>query len=321
MAGAITHLLVAERAAQELEDSAPGLAQILATQKSYLLLGSVSPDLPYLSIPPGGQSFWADQMHYRSTNQLVLQGAVEVGDSRLLPKPEGQAQLAWLAGFAAHCVTDATIHPIVQAIVGPYQANRDEHRRCEMTQDSLLFSVVKECDVCDSQFVDVLRRLEPPELRRKILDLWDWGLHAVYGDLDPGANPKVWLAGYSTCLNAAADSEVLLTLSRALHALEGYHYYSADAIRSKRQEDARKYFDAIPIPHRPGDTGSFLDRAFLRAVKHVLEVWVALWQDVQHSAEITDVATGQLHKVLKNWDLDTGADMDQFDPRVTYWPA
>ncbi|RJP17829.1 MAG: hypothetical protein C4529_14060 [Deltaproteobacteria bacterium] len=62
-------------------------------------------------------------MHYEHTN------AIAINAHEALKKAWGQSsvpdetKLVWMIGFVSHLVTDATIHPIVQAIVGPY----DEH--------------------------------------------------------------------------------------------------------------------------------------------------------------------------------------------------
>jgi hypothetical protein len=322
MAGAITHLLVAERALEQAKVSVPDLRVLLDGFEPFVLLGSVSPDLPYLNRLSPRQSVWADQMHYSHTNLLAMRWAVDIGSRNIVGRPEGKAELAWVAGFIAHCVADATIHPVVQAIVGPYHANPDEHRACEMTQDSLLFSKLKGCDLCGSQFVDTLKRCGPEALRDNILDLWTWPLQGIYPRIKPAPKPRAWYSFYTTLLDGAVDSDLLAGLSRIVKGVQTYLYLSAARIRADRPEEARRYYDEIPVPNRANAIGSFFEDAFSRTVENIVEVWSALWADVQNANVIGDsLDTAALGKVMKNWDLDTGADMDQPDPRVSFWPV
>lgn len=321
MAGAVTHLLVVDESLGRLAEVLPELLEKVQLARPFALLGAVSPDLPYLDVVSQGQSTWADRMHYRFTNQLVLQGAIDIGGRNLVGTARGNAELGWLMGFAAHCVTDATIHPIVQAIVGPYHANPEEHRRCEMTQDSLLYSAVKGCELCGSEYVEVLKQCEPKGIRDNVLNLWTWPLKAIYPDLRPRPKPRSWFSRYSSLLDTAADCDLVVKLCRGLPGAESYLYSSAATICLDRPEEARRYFDEVPLPNQRG-TGRFQDVGFKRAVENVVEVWSALWADVQNAEAIgEDIGRGSLVKVLRNWDLDTGADMDIPDPRVSYWPV
>lgn len=325
MAGAITHLLVVD-AALEKAHSDPGLsrlAKLLQSATPFLLLGSVSPDLPYaMAIGPDKQ--WADRMHYLKTNGVGLRGSLELGLSNLVGRPEGNARLAWLAGYVAHCVTDATIHPIVQAIVGPYHTAPVRHRVCEMVQDALLFSETRGCDLQGTQFVHQLKLSALPEQHAFpwVVGFWFGLLKEVYGELGPNPDPAQWRETYATLLDVSSDSKLAFALSRQIPGLSNLTYSSPKLLRSEQSDDVRDFFDAVPDPLNHERRLHFAEIGFALAVEKVIQVWQCLDHDVQGAQAITGkTQSAELPGVLFNWNLDTGANMAMGDSRVTYWPG
>ncbi len=323
MAGAITHLLVVD-AALERAHSDPGLsslAKFLQSATPFLLLGSVSPDLPYaMAIGPDKQ--WADRMHYLKTNGMGLQGSLELGVSNLVGRPEGNARLAWLAGYVAHCVTDATIHPIVQAIVGPYHTAPVRHRVCEMVQDALLFSETRGCDLQGTHFVHQLKLSALPEQHAFpwVLGFWFGLLKEVYGELDPNPDPAQWRGTYAALLDVSSDSKLAFALSRQIPGLSSLTYSSPDRLRRNQPEEVRDFFDAVPDPMNHDLRPPFAEIGFARAVENVLQAWRSMDHDVRDAKAIMDkTQSAELPGVLFNWNLDTGANMALGDARVTYW--
>jgi hypothetical protein len=78
----------------------------------------------------------------------------------------------------------------------------------------------------------------------------------------------------------------------------------------------------VPDPLDHGHRAPFAEIGFARAVENVLQVWPYVDHDVQHAKAITEKAEcGELPGVLFNWNLDTGANMDLGDSRLTYWPG
>lgn len=324
MAGAITHLLVVEQAAKGVGRLTPELAGPLRRARPFLLLGSVSPDLPYAMVGPlANDSVWADRMHYLRTSSLGLVGALDLGHRNLLGTSEGDAELAWLAGFVAHCITDAVVHPIVQAIVGPYHAAKTDHRVCEMVQDSLLYSDILGHDLHGSRYVGQLKSFidKGKEQFLGVVGFWFILLKQVYGDLPPKPDPERWHDAYASLLSVAEDSELALVLSRTAPGLRDYVYSSAGALREERQEEAERCYDLVPNPGHGGKS-SFKVSGFNYATEKVLLGWGALYHDVFKAKEIrAGTENARLPAYLKNWNLDTGADMDQIDTRVTFWPG
>ena len=140
MPGAYAHItlvnLAKEPARLEAGPGIPGAAALaLGRWFKYCELGAVSPDYPYLVLK-GAATAWADLMHYEHTGDVVKAG-VEV--LRGLSGFDKEKAFAWLLGYAAHVITDTTIHPVIELKVGPYAQNKTTHRRCEMHQDAYIF--------------------------------------------------------------------------------------------------------------------------------------------------------------------------------------
>ena len=325
MAGAITHLLVADAAAERAQREVPRLAKAIAKARPFLLLGSVSPDLPYAMVIPGkGQQIWADRFHYLHTSGVGTKGPLDLGQRNLLGTPMGDSQLAWVAGYVAHCVTDATIHPIVQAIVGPYHTAPDAHRICEMIQDSLLFSETRECDLRGTHYVDQLKTFvrDREQDFRGLVGYWCVLLRQVYGEIDPQPQPEEWHSAYGKLLDVAADNKLAMVLSRVFTGAEDYLYDTSKELRAARKDEAEKCFDLVPVPDQPGERAKFSEVGFARAVENTLVVWQALDHDAHNAKKIVSGdLLPQVPNVLLNWNLDTGANMDLGDGRVTYWPG
>ncbi|MBI4739104.1 zinc dependent phospholipase C family protein [Candidatus Woesearchaeota archaeon] len=133
------------------------LWQMLNRHYSFLYLGAVSPDLPYLSFKLG-QVNWADVMHYEKTNSIFLAGHNALKNSWKTKTDTEEAKFVWLMGYLSHLVTDATIHPMVKAIVGPYnEENKDNHRICEMTEDSLIYKAKFNGEIRYTEFSEMLK--------------------------------------------------------------------------------------------------------------------------------------------------------------------
>jgi Zinc dependent phospholipase C len=322
MAGAITHMLASEAAAADLGAGVSDLPAILGDDRArpFLFLGSVSPDLPYLGGFLVGERKWADRMHYTSTNLVPCGAAVVPGVEGFAAMEPGRAFLAWLAGYVSHCVVDATVHPVVQMVVGPYQTNALRHRQCEMYQDALLFRALKGRDLRDSGFVHVLKRCENQQACASVADNWSASLVWAYKARKAPATVE-WLYWYRQAVNAASDADLIALLSRPLRARDTLVYETAKELR-RNDTLCKEYFDDVVLPPAKQARGDFVGHVFRKAVDNVREAWGAMWSDVSRAADLHgDWKQGTLHTVVRNWDLDTGIDIDAYDNGVTYWPA
>lgn len=124
MAGAFTHFILCDVAKRKRASLGADLYRLLNKYSEFLFVGAASPDLPYLSF--SGDVNWADVMHYENTNGMVVGGHTVLKRRWASRDALDEATLVWLFGFVSHLVADATIHPVVQAIVGPYQEHKPE---------------------------------------------------------------------------------------------------------------------------------------------------------------------------------------------------
>lgn len=311
MAGPFTHWMVVEEALKKPSISAQAN---LTGNKNYILLGAVSPDLPYLSTP---NTQWADRMHYENTGSFVRHGI-----ANLPPKgtPKHDICLAWLLGYVSHLVADVVVHPVVNVIVGPYRFNDIEHRRCELTQDALVYSKVMtvegaptQADLTDTDYHHFLNHcaslpvtpantLGSPDINKTINEFWSVTLSENHMDQTTNyepIDPNAWYRNYKSGINTA--SRMPSAAIRELLSGKGLAYQKLNS--PKLATDRLGFFDNINIPK--GGRGNFLE-VFYKAVGEVVRVWDLLLEDI-NKGDPNNCA-----KYVKNWDLDTGLDMDNY---------
>jgi hypothetical protein len=305
MAGAFTHFIICDEAKSRKRDVGVGLWQLLNKYYPFLFLGAASPDLPYLSFKTG-KTNWADAMHYEKTNGMLQNGYARLKESWPIKTPADEAKFIWLMGFASHLVADATIHPVVQAIVGPYQSNPTEHRVCEMTQDSLIYNICRKTDIRYSEFSDMLRFCRESPHYQSLMDYWEELLEENYREKGEEPEPPLWFDTYSTAIGAAGESS-LLAFFRHIGVAEKLIYKTRAEIEKDYPNDVAKYFKAVKFPG--GGTGPFKEIVFEKALNNVTAAWKMLYGGLK-----TEIFVAQ---VIRNWNLDTGVDMNSGE--VTFW--
>lgn len=300
MPGAFAHIALVNIAKEPARlEAGPGMpadaiAALLDWFK-YCELGCVSPDYAYLSIG-GNQTVWADRMHYEHSGDMVKAGV------RALRSLQGETRrktFAWILGYAAHVVTDATIHPVVELKVGAYAQNKRAHRECEMHQDAYIFQRLNLGEVGLSEHLDsgicacgaganpaaidadigstwheMLRNCYPAEyaVRAPDIDRWHRGFRAVVDDI-------------------AEEGNRLMPIARHVAVDCGLTYPAAGGI------DRLAYIDDIAVP---GGRLSY-DRVFDKAARHVIEAWHLIANAVFGNDTRYQTAFG-------DWNLDTGRD-------------
>lgn len=305
MPGPFTHLTICEAAKNLDEFLGEELWQLLNEHYRFLYLGAESPDLPYLSIGVGG-NHWADAMHYVQTNSQVISGFEALRNLWQFKTEADKAKLAWLLGYVSHMVADATIHPIVQAIVGPYKGHEEAHRLCEMTMDSLIFQEIIQTDLTYAEFSDALKFCKESEHFQELLAFWQAQLTSNYAGMAHLPEPSTWFMEYTTAIDAAEGGKA--AISRHLGVGGNYFYRSAEDIRTNAPEDFQKYYAEVKFP---GGTGPFRTNGFDRAVTNVANIWRTLYRG------LTDFGLA-VSQVVRNWNLDTGGDQDAAGV-VTFW--
>ncbi len=308
MAGAYTHLLLCDICKTKRGALGRELWQLLNRHYRFLLLGSVSPDLPYLSVNTGSVK-WADVMHYEKTSSTFEAGFAALKNSWHAKTEPDEVKLAWLLGYVSHMVADATVHPVVQATVGDYEHHQGEHRDCEMTQDSIIFNIKKDgADIRYAEFADMVHFCKDSVHFEELVSFWKGLIMANYAYKREEPHPALWFTTYSAAIDAADANSAFVGLFRHVGLGESYFYRTAAEIRSDFAEQYKNYFLNFRLPD---NTYVNFEAVFQKAVGNIADAWKAIY---------TGLAPGAAPvSVVKAWNLDTGADMQSPGNPVTYW--
>lgn len=308
MAGAYTHLLLSDVAKTKRGVLGRELWQLLNRHYRFLFLGSVSPDLPYLSFRTGSVN-WADVMHYEKTN-TTFQKAFERLKTSWGNKTEvDEVKLIWLMGYVSHMVADATVHPVVQETVGIYEDHKSEHRDCEMTQDSIIFNIRKDgADIRCAEFADMVHFCKASSHFDALMDFWKDLLISGYTDKHEEPHPELWFNTYTLGIDAADANSVFVALFRHAGLGDGFVYKTANEIKTDCAEEYMKYFQAVNLPNK---TRTSFNSVFAKTVDNITAAWKAIYEGL--------APEGPFIKVVKAWNLDTGVDTQSPGKEVTYW--
>jgi len=308
MAGAFTHFVVCDQAKANKDKLGKDLWQLLNKYYYFLFLGSVGPDLPYLSYETGNVN-WADVMHYEKTNSVFETGYAVLKTSWTARTANEEAKFVWLMGYLSHLVTDATIHPVVQAIVGPYAQNKDKHRICEMTEDSVIYNIHRNGDIRYTEFSEMIGFCGESKVFDKVMDFWKDQIILNYSEKNEEPHPSRWFTTYKEAIDLAEGGSTLVAIFRHIGIGEDFIYKTRDEIEEETLSDNyAKYFEKTRLPGNK--VGTFTD-VFQKTVDNVLVAWKSAYDNLISNTQFTGL--------IKNWNLDTGVDMDSKNQEVTYW--
>jgi hypothetical protein len=304
MAGAFTHMAIVGEAIKSFPPEKT-YGKILRLNLNFVTMGSVSPDVPYLGQLALRGSTWADIMHYHQTNGIVKNAVNSLSVAKSKDKA-WECQLAWLSGFAGHLVADATIHPIVESIVGPCtdRSTMGNHKQCEMMQDVLIFKDVKNLEVSGSEYTDHLISCRDSNYFDKVAEFWSE--HAMVNCPAAGRpSIKDIFISYFKLLDTADGSNGLAKAFR--HLGSGLVYNTSQELKNNSPQLVERYYNNVSLPN--GLTGSFRKEGFEYAVKNLVTVWSKIDRAL--------FSTDNIVEIVSNWNLDTG--MDQTTGIKTYW--
>lgn len=311
MAGGYTHITMVNEASarpkMEAFDIPTDAVRACGRWLKYCELGVVSPDLPYLDLLHSGSATpWADTMHYQQTDG-VIRSVIEELRNFSGSQDEKEKGLAWLLGYTAHVVMDCTIHPVVNLRVGPYAANKTEHRNCEMSQDVFIFDRLGLGVTTSEHLAGGISACVGPDgqLDATINRLWMGALAKVYPErFAAGApNPQAWHKGFTEIVNASADTAGVV--HGVLYAIGRHVAPNAGAFYPAWKDIDYTYIESL---RTPSGTMHFND-IFDKAREHVCKTWRvvangALGRDEEYKS------------VLAHCDLDTGMDAAG---RMVFW--
>jgi len=306
MPGAFAHMIAANQAKTTLEDQ--GLVyptKILNRHPQWMQAGAVGPDYPYLhhaltSHDPSDN--WADLLHYVKTGDVVRAGVSILRQRYDVEKEtkEYQRSAAWLFGYASHLVLDASVHPVVRAIVGEYEQNKTEHRTCEMYMDSFIHMEIYGYEMVNTEWADYLRALTDENtggMNTAVASLWSEMLQQVYPD-DFVANPPAidgWQKAYVDSLDVA---DINLGFFRHIASEHGLAYVKSTDI----PDDAMtKYIKAAALPtnNKFGQQTMHYRDIFNFGAENVARYWARINEAIEGGGD-------PLLPELPNWNLDKG---------------
>jgi hypothetical protein len=306
MPGAYAHITLVNLAREPARlDAGPGIPKPAGLALGRWLkcceLGAVSPDYPYLAVGAKGAAEWADLMHYQHTGDMVKAGVEAV---KGLTGAARDKAFAWLLGYAAHVITDATIHPVVELKVGPYAQNKTAHRECEMHQDAYIY---QRLDVGGVGIADYLKSgieqccVADGSIDPAIAVTWGAMLKRCYPQEFSDNPPDIgrWHKGYITVLNVGGEGYHLMPIARHVAVDCGLTYPLSQEV------NRAAYIDSLKTPH-----GLLpYDQVFEKALEHVIQGWHLIGEAVFGNSTVYQ--TG-----FWDWNLDTGRDSTN---KVVLW--
>lgn len=298
MPGAYAHITLVNLAKEPARlDAGPGMPKpaglALGRWLKYCELGAASPDYPYLAIGVDGAAAWADRMHYEHTGGMVKAGVEEVKGMNGTARDKA---FAWLLGYAAHVIADATIHPVVELKVGPYAENKKAHRVCEMHQDAYIYRRLNlgNVGVCEHLRSGItVCCTADGSLDPAVAEPWRAMLKRCYPQDFANLPPDIggWHRGYTSLLDKGEEGYRLIPIARHVAVGCGLTYPLYDDV------DHEAYIENLETPHGRMS----YDQVFEKALDHVVEGWHLIGEAV--FADSTAYQTA-----FWDWNLDTGRD-------------
>lgn len=303
MSGGYTHVTLIQLAMEEALHRRgdllhPEARQALGLWKKFCIVGSVAPDYPYLDVLHSTSPPWADAMHKGQAIEVMRRSIAAVrtmSDAR-----RRQKCMAWLFGFASHMSTDGTIHPVVNLKVGPYEQNKTEHRRCEMSQDVYAHKRLNlgalECNhQVSTNILDCSDSNDAELLDADIATLWRDALTATYPHL---GTPEVhaWHKAMRRMMNIGESGDVLFPFARHVATNLGLVYPA---------KPEATYIEQLAVP---GQQTLHFEAIFQKALDNMVVMWGWMALSLQNRPSPLDT--------LKSMSLDTGLDTDN---HMVYW--
>jgi Zinc dependent phospholipase C len=313
VSAAFVHLQVSKDALSKVfSDNRHNLYRKVMTKfQHFVLLGSVSPDYPYLAYKITGVDYkvsWGDILHNvrTATNVSIglrfIRAEADKGSDNFLMK------LAWLMGYYSHVMTDVVVHPVVYRIIGgPYTEKGDEHTRCELVQDSMLCFLLKSKDAYNSYFLKSLGMcsdesaftldMDPTHkvIKKPVADFWkkilkrNYPYH--YNKEEP--NLDAWHRSFLKFMPFAIKGQYIFG------KLPVDPYLTYKKFKDISQEDRDRNFYKIDLPDKR--YGDFRTEVFSKAIDTVVKGWDKMLDGLTDPSALM-AFEGSLNK----WCLDDG---------------
>ena len=316
MPAAFAHMIAADNAKRQLDEQGLKLPELVLNEYSeWLQAGAVGPDYPYLHHILTSQSkSWADLFHYVRSSDVVRAGVKILKARYPSEKDESDFKraLAWLYGYASHVVLDASVHPVVRAIVGEYEEHKTQHRACEMFMDSFIYKDYFDIELDNSDWVSYLKALttKTGRMDSSVASIWNSMIKEVHPS-DYSSNPPQidgWQKAYEEKMSVAEHNAVFF---RHVAAEEGVFYELSTEISPA---DMTQYIEkaSLPKPNKfKQDTMHYRD-----ILKFGADNVARFWTDITNAIE--GAGDHDLPELL-NWNLDKGTIDPEGVGHATLW--
>lgn len=253
MPSGITHMLLSRKVLDYISDVKGGaILAILNREKGAFLLGSVAPDLPYLSLADfdlfENQAEIADDLHTKHTISVPLQGLLQAKqqvEQKNIKK--AQALFAFYLGYCSHYTADGMIHPYVRDKVGDYLDAKNEHRILEMKLDVFVANKFMGTEVNGIDFQDDLDWIEDCKFKTDIFESYSDLLNNNYGCKINTEHVQNWVSAMQRVFSLAEGEfpkwyrELLGNPGIVFRNYEDLICEEAACLTLQRPIDAKKY--------------------------------------------------------------------------------
>jgi len=297
MSGTFNHLLVVQEALNTFMDSDvdSDLKIYTAKNQKYAFLGANAPDFPYVA----KHDKWGNRMHYEVSSKIVNEARMLLAKLRNVNEAVFAKCFCWFLGYLSHMAVDATIHPVVNIIAGPYGEsiqNQKKHRLCETHMDCYIYQKkANELSLNVAEFIDdkIKTGCCPKNLTnidRDIRKFWVEILRQVFND-SANLDPDRWFFLYSSLTDAVteeSDNKISKYLAEKFGQLE--------LVQINRDNLDYAFINHLKTPN--GGKIDFLG-LFDFAANNTVEIWKIFASSLKQNPAFSDILN-------KDWDLDSG---------------
>lgn len=250
MPSGLTHMMLSRKSLDELSDINDDASSVLDSQRGPFIMGSVAPDLPYMTLMDvnvfTNRKNIADDLHYQKTNLIPLNGLKFAKD--LYHKgnlDEARSIYAFYSGFSSHVIADGIIHPYVRDSVGDYEVAKDPHRALEMKLDVFIAEHFFKANANEISFHEELSWMKDCANQSTIFDSFSSQLKTVHGHNVHSDEIKTWLKTMDMVFDIATGS--FPQWYQNLMGNAGYALKDLETLRSEREKlcNLRMPIDAI----------------------------------------------------------------------------
>lgn len=202
-------MLLSRRVLDNIADEKDGaILALLSRETGAFLLGSVAPDLPYLSIADSNifsnETALADDLHKKHTNSVPIQGLLQATKYAGTQNVKlAEALFAFYLGYCSHLMADGLIHPYVRDKVGNYDVAKKTHRILEMKLDVFVAQQFMDTEVNGIDFQNELDWIEDCKFKTEVYESYSGLLNNIHSQQLNGDDVQRWVSAMKNVFSVA----------------------------------------------------------------------------------------------------------------------